>query len=108
MTALRRCGNSEGDRRKEAETLQLCQLSAAADWLQTGCRVMTHRPGLLHLHHTLPQHGNPLPPKAEGGPTWVAGDMDTSPRALSCRFVKKKKKKIELLTQKKFTNSWIG
>lgn len=39
--------------------------SAAADWLQTGCRVMTHMAMLLHLQR-LPKHGNTLPEKAEG------------------------------------------
>ena len=39
--------------------------SAAAASLQTGCRVMTHMPMLLHLHR-LPKHGNTLPEKAEG------------------------------------------
>lgn len=41
------------------------RVSAAADRLQTGCRVMTHMPMLFHLHR-LPAHGNTLPEKAEG------------------------------------------
>lgn len=40
------------------------RVSAAADRLQTGCRVMTHMPMLFHLHR-LPEHGNTLLEKAE-------------------------------------------
>ncbi|KAK5601723.1 hypothetical protein CRENBAI_021487 [Crenichthys baileyi] len=39
--------------------------SAAAAWLQSDCRLMTHMPVLFHLHR-LPELGNTLPKKAEG------------------------------------------